>query len=154
MLYWTGYRHFNMPLRHGFQSESTWRGVKEIKSIEGRLVIWTELIRLRPFALAWVVICLRGSGCIVVDRLLSLVIYLSVCGLMLVWMCVCPPSSVTHNQANLSAAWTNSSPHSSSSVCVFSCSSSIFIFWSIAFRLVAAQSISSTSNHSSTFSQW
>lgn len=51
-------------------------------------MIWAELVRLRPSRLARVVICLRGSGCIVVARPLSLVIYLSVCGLMLVWMCV------------------------------------------------------------------
>lgn len=44
---------------------------------------------VRQFGLARVVICLWGSGWIVVYRLFSLVIYLSVCGCVLVWMCVC-----------------------------------------------------------------
>lgn len=71
---------------------------------------------------------------------------------------MCPPSSVTHNQTNLSAAWTHSSPHFLSSVCaqcVCVCflmlSGCFFIFCFITFRMAAAQSVADPSNYSTCF---
>lgn len=111
-------------------------------------MIWTEQVRLRQFGLDWVVICPQGSGCIVVDCLLSLVIYLSVCGLMLVWMCV--STILADAQPSEPLGCLDALQPSVFILCVFSCSSYIFIFCIITFTMVAAQSINNPSNHSST----
>lgn len=50
--------------------------------------VWTELVCLRAVEPARVIIYPQGAGCIVVDRLPCLVIYLSVCGSVPACMCV------------------------------------------------------------------